>query len=514
MEKKTSLESPTRASDLHSNNGPSPDPKSRVSDSDEKPAAFLAEDIEKTEHEIHPPTEYSEEEYKRVIRKLDWNILPMVIVLYSLSVLDRSNLGNARIAGLEDDINISGDRYSWLGTVFYIAYILSQWTQIGWKIFKPHNWIASAVFIWGLISTLQATATGWGALMVCRTGLAIVEAMYGPGIPIYLSYFYPRERLGFRVGFFLSGSALANAYGGALAYGITQAKSSVVAPWQILFIVEGVPTCILAIVAWFTMPDSPATARFLNQREKDIATELSLRQPGDRDHAGLQPKQLLGALMDWKCYPPGIVYFGCNVCFGSLPLFLPTIISELGAFSTIQSQGLTAPPYLLCFFTIVFISWISDKVGVRGPFISAFGLIAAIGYIIQATTTGVGVRYFAMFLSVMIFVSVACVLIWVSNMHATDTKRAGALAICATMGQCGPVLGTNIFPKSEGPYYRKGMWVSAGACLIVFVVSAAQSAMLWRENRARDRKWGKGRDEMHTRVTDSYGRDEYFRYVI
>lgn len=129
---------------------------------------------------------------------------------------------------------------------------------------------------------------------------------------MYLSFFYPRERLGLRTGIFLSGSALANAYGGALAYGISQAKSSVAAPWQILFVVEGVPTCLLAIVAYFVMPDSPAQARFLNAKEKEIAIDLSLRQPGDRDTQGLQVKQLLGALLDWRCKYLCSPYFKLN----------------------------------------------------------------------------------------------------------------------------------------------------------------------------------------------------------
>jgi MFS family permease len=171
---------------------------------------------------------------------------------------------------------------------------------IGWKAFKPHRWIAIAVFLWGFVSTIQATVTSWAGLMTCRVFLGIVEACYGPGVPLYLSYFYPREKLGFRTGIFLSGSALANAYGGALAYGIAQAKGSV-APWRILFIVEGVPTCLLAFLAWWWFPDSPTDARFLNDREREIAIALSLRQPGDRDSTGLSGKQLLGALKDPRC---------------------------------------------------------------------------------------------------------------------------------------------------------------------------------------------------------------------
>jgi MFS family permease len=118
--------------------------------------------------------------------------------------------------------------------------------------------------------------TSWAGLMVCRVGFGIVEAMYGPGVPLYLSYFYPREKLGLRTGIFLSGAALANVYGGALAYGIAQTKASI-APWRILFIVEGVPTCLLAVLAWFAIPDSPAKAYFLKGRDREIAIELSLR---------------------------------------------------------------------------------------------------------------------------------------------------------------------------------------------------------------------------------------------
>lgn len=127
--------------------------------------------------------------------------------------------------------------------------------------------------------------------------------MYGPGVPLYLSYFYPREKLGLRTGIFLSGAALANAYGSALAYGISQAKGSI-GPWRILFIVEGVPSCLLAIVAWFCLPDSPKTARFLDEREQEIAVALSLRQPGDRETQGLQLKQVLGSLLDYTSKYP------------------------------------------------------------------------------------------------------------------------------------------------------------------------------------------------------------------
>jgi dipeptide/tripeptide permease len=208
------------------------------------------------------------------------------------------------------------------------------------------------------------------------------------------------------------------------------------------------------------------------------------------------------------------MYFGCNVCFASLPLFVPTIISEMGAFTTIQSNGLSAPPYVLCFLMIVGASFVSDRVGVRGPFVAGAALIASIGYICLGTSTKVAVRYFGLFLAVQIFVSVALILTWVGNSHATDSKRAAGLAILATGGQCGPVLGTRIFPISDKPYYRKGMWISCGACLLVVLFSCMQMFVLWRANKKRDQKYGADRDTVHLETPTEFGHDKQFRYVL
>lgn len=177
------------------------------------------------------------------------------------------------------------------------------------------------------------------------------------------------------------------------------------------------------------------------------------------------------------------MYFSINVSYASLPLFLPTIIAEIGAFTTIQSNGLSAPPYLLCFFMILTLTFLSDKLNVRGPFTGGIAAVASLGFILQATVTNNAVRYFATFLSVQIFCAVALTLAWTANIHATESKRAGAYAMLATIGQCGPLLGTNVFPASEGPYYHKGMWISASFCAFVSVLSFILSCMLIRENK-------------------------------
>ena len=347
--------------------------------------------------------------------------------------------------------------------------------------------------------------------MACRFFLGVAESMFGPGVPLYLSYFYPRDKVGFRHGVFIAGSAMANAYGGALAYGITQIRGSV-APWKILFIIEGAPTCCLAIFAWFFLPDSIHAAKFLTAREKEVATRMvarnqSVDEGGQKQGIRLaefvegfkdpKSKRLYALLFSipksWltqtcrKGYIPAVMYFSVNVSFASLPLFVPTIIEEMGTFSSIQSQGLSSPPYVLCLIAIIIVAFLSDHLRMRGPFICGAALIATVGFILLATTESTAARYTGVFLAVLIFVCVSLLLSWTANLHASESKRTSGYIVLSTIGQCGPLLGTNVFPSSEAPYYRKGMWISCAFCLLVAVLSASLSLWLIKENRDMER---------------------------
>lgn len=124
----------------------------------------------------------------------------------------------------------------------------------------------------------------------------------------------------------------------------------------------------------------------------------------------------------------------------------------------------------------------------RGPFLVLTSTIAAVGFIINATTETSAPRYASTFLSVLIFATVALSLAWTANINASDSRRGGAYVVMYTIGQCGPVLGTNVFPSSEEPLYRKGMWISAGMCLMVATVSVALSCLLAWENKKMDQK--------------------------
>jgi MFS family permease len=148
---------------------------------------------------------------------------------------------------------------------------------------------------------MQAAVTNYAGMVVLRLLLGIVEAMYA-GTPYYLSFFYARHKVGFRQGIFLTGSALANAYGGALGYAIGNISGSI-APWKILFIIEGLPSCCAAGLAWWLLPDNIAAASFLSTREKEVAVNMVQRgQTADiTNHTGIRWKLYLTAFTDYKC---------------------------------------------------------------------------------------------------------------------------------------------------------------------------------------------------------------------
>ncbi|KAI9835273.1 MAG: hypothetical protein M1819_002417 [Sarea resinae] len=452
--------------------------------------AIRLENVGTDGEEVRQPYHFSAEDEKRVVRKMDWRIPPLVSFLYLLSFLDRSNIGNARIAGMSKDLQLHGNRYDWLLTIFYITYVVFEFLVIMWKIVPPHMWASFIVLCWGIIATCQSATQSWAGMMACRFFLGVAEAGFGPGVPYLLSFFYLRHELGFRSGVFLASAPLANTFAGALAYGITSGHAKI-ASWRLLFLVEGLPTILAAPLAFFFLPDSPEKARFLTAEEKEIAKARGVRQVGQVERTGSVDIKDIGlALMDAKNWFTALMYFSCNVSFSSLPVFLPTILSEMG-FSSINAQGLTAPPYFLSWIITILTCYIADRTKQRGLMITFLSLIGGIGYIILGSTKTTGPRYFAVFLAAAgVFPGIANILPWVLNNQGSDTRRGTGIAILNIVGQCGPLLGTRLYPMNEAPNYIKGHYTCAAFMFFTGILALTLRQLLAWENKQLDRKYG------------------------
>jgi dipeptide/tripeptide permease len=182
------------------------------------------------------------------------------------------------------------------------------------------------------------------------------------------------------------------------------------------------------------------------------------------------------------------MYFSCNVSFASLPVFLPTILTGMG-FTSIHAQGLTAPPYFLSFLICIFSTYIADHTRQRGLMIITLSIIGGVGYVILATCKGVGIRYFAIFLaSAGVFPAISNILPWVLNNQGTDTKRGTGMALLQMVGQCGPILGTRLYPANEGKYYVKGMAVCAAFMFFNALLALTLRTYLAWQNKQADKR--------------------------
>jgi len=471
-------------------------------------------------HHIDPEVE------KRVVRKLDRTVVPIVMALYLLAFLDRSNVGNARIAGMTEDLNLVGERYDWLLTIFYISYIVFQWQALCWKLFPPHIWASFCVFGWGLVSTVQAGIHTWQAEMALRFFMGATEAGYGPGIPFLLSMFYLRHEVGLRQGIFLSAAPLANTFAGALAYGITSGHSRL-ANWRVLFLVEGLPTLAMVPIAYFFLPDSPDKMRNLTAEEKMVAKARGVRQAGTAERVGgVNIREVFATFLDLKAWFTALMYFSVNVSFASLPVFLPTILKEMG-FTAVRAQGLTAPPFFLSFLITIGSTYIADKTQQRGLMLIFLSVVGGIGYVMLATCKTVGARYAGVFLAAGgVFPTIANILPWVTNNQGSDSRRGAGIVILNIIGQCGPVLGTRLYPTNEGPFYVKGQAVCAGFMFFTTLLVIGLRGLLWWENSKMDKQYGTleeqktraatsadaGAEKTAVSAVENYG--PMFRYVL
>jgi len=260
-------------------------------------------------------------------------------------------------------------------------------------------------------------------------------------------------------------------------------------------LVEGLPSICMGAVVFFFMPDSPSTARFLNDEDKAVAKARAVRQVGsaEAERVGLftiQWNDIGVALVDPKNYLTALMYFSCNVSFSSLPVFLPTILTEMN-FSPINAQGLSAPPYFISFLVVLASTYIADRYKQRGLVIMALSLVGGVGYIILAATKATGPRYFGVYLAAIgIFPAIINIIPWTLNNQGSDTKRGAGIAIMNLVGQCGPLLGTRIYPTSDSPYYPTGMWTCAAFMLFNFILALILRTFLVSENKRLDKKFG------------------------
>ncbi|OAP59382.1 hypothetical protein AYL99_06680 [Fonsecaea erecta] len=459
---------------------------------------------------------YTKAEEKRMLLKIDVIVLGYVSGAYLLAYMDRGNIGNANTAGMSKDLGLSDSQYQWLLTALYLGYILFDWQTVFYKIFPARYYVPTVIVIWGTIAGCCGAAQNFAGMLVLRLLLGIFESSYSPGLAYFFSFFYYRKEMGRRLGWYVSIAPLGASFAGAFAYFVTKHHHAI-AGWRALFLVEGLPAVAVGLFGYYWLPSNPQDCQFLSEKEKKIARARMVRMVGnvERDRK-INVKNFFKSLLDLKNWLPTLMYFSCNVSYASLPIYTPTILQGMG-FTALHAQGLSAPPYLFACLVVLAIGHLSDHFQRRGIFLSLCSGTAAVGYLILCLVEVVGVKYFALYLVAGgLYPCIGLVLSWVANNNGSDSKRGAGFILMNFVGQCGPLVGTHIFPASEAPHYKKGFWISFGFCTFASTLALAQVAWLRHLNKKLDEKYGPVREIVN--AEDEIGAEtdssENFRYIL
>ncbi|CAE6445356.1 unnamed protein product [Rhizoctonia solani] len=432
---------------------------------------------------------------RELVRKLDWIIMPVSWILYLLAYLDRSNLGNAKLQGLEADLipdDPSGTKFGLLSAIFYVAYLTWQLPMmLIVKRFPPNRVIGIVTIMWGISSALQATAFDYAGVVTARYFMGFFEAGFGPTIPFYYSLFYLKSEHALRTSFFISAGPLAGAFGGIIAYGVQGIRTSM-GTWRILFLVEGCPTILVGILVLMLLPARPESTKWLSEEERKTATERLQREVQSEARA-VNWDHVRMSLLDYRTWmASSFLNHSLNVALSSISVFLPTIIRTLG-YTNAEAQLMSVPPYACAGVIMLIAAKMSDRLRLRGPFVAGSLALSGAGYIILlvSSATQVHARYAAIFLAVTgTYCGIPIAMAWTVGNGASETRRAVNMAMLNTIGQAMAVLGSYIYPTRDAPQYTRGFAICCGFAWWGFMLSCVLSALWWLENRKRDREEG------------------------
>lgn len=308
----------------------------------------------------------------------------------------RSNIGNAQVAGLPADLGLVGNQYGTAVTLLYATYVPFEGpVAVLLKIIGPKYLLSFCCFAWGVVCLCTGFVQNWQGLYACRMLTGFFEAGLIPCINVYLSLLYKKEERGKRSSVIFAFSALASAFGGLFAYGLTQIHTGTdFTSWRALFMLEGAITILVAPFFFYFFPDSPRTAWFLTEEEKgmmNLRYELNPHWGIDEEFAW---KAVRNALTDPKWYAFWIFQFSVDISLYGFTTFMPTIINGLG-YQSYRANLMTVPVYFWGLFTFLFIAYMSDKQRLRGVWISTALLCLIVGYALLIGAKSLGVRYFA-----------------------------------------------------------------------------------------------------------------------
>ncbi|KIR75308.1 membrane transporter [Cryptococcus deuterogattii CA1014] len=395
---------------------------------------------------------------RRVRRKIDLHLLPLMMTLYFVQFTDKATLGSANIMGLKKDTHISQAEYK-----------------------------AANIVIWGAIVCCHAACNNFASLFVCRFLLGVFEGSITMGFLIVTTMFYTHAEATTRISYWFLMNGTAQIFNGLVTYGVYNVDPNKIHPWRLYMIITGGLTLLLGLAFWFLIPDSPLRARFLTHEEKIIAIERLRNQSTGTENKTWKKDQFIEALTDWKSWAFAIFAFMAQIP-NSLSIMTQQIINSFGF--TVQQTNLLGcvngviEILIIYSMTLVVKKWNNA----RGYIGAAYSIPIIVSAILLMTLpfSQRGVLLFAIYLGGTGVPAYVLALAWCASSSTGHTKKTTANAMLQ-IGYCvGNLISPQIWRAQYAPRYLVPWAIILASRVISPILLLIIRYYLNKENRRRD----------------------------
>lgn len=451
---------------------------------------------------------------KKIVRKFDLIIIPCLCIAYLFSTLDKSNIGNARVDGLTDDLHLNGNEFGNCVSLLFVTYVIFETpAALALKKIGPKYLFSLCYLLFGVCCLCTSFVTGYSSLLATRMLTGLFESSIIPCINVYLTMLYTRSEMGKRCCIVYSSGAISGAFGGVLAYGLLHLGGvRNWEGWRWLFAIEGAMSVVFFPLLFIMLPTDPRTAWWLSAEEiKVLSIRLDTYNDFHQDER-FRWSEVLRAFKDISTYIICLYQFCSDLSLFGISTFLPSIIGGMG-YTSYKVQLMTIPVYTMAFLGFFLTSYFSDKMGLRGYFIGACMVCEIVGYIILVVSTLIGARYFACILiGVGLYACSGLSVVWAGNNTAGHYKRATVTGLCLSIGNIGGVVSGQIFTTENAPLYLKGLKVALGTSCLAFVLNIINVFIFSRRNKRNDNILATTSQEEKPDYIDD--RSPYFKFLL
>ncbi|KAJ5991822.1 transporter [Penicillium sp. IBT 35674x] len=412
---------------------------------------------------------------KALVWKFDLHLLPVLAMMYLFNSLDKSNLGNAKTAGLTETLHLVGNQYSTILSIFYVPYVLTApFLGLLGKKYGPNVVLPCMMCGFGLCTVLMVAVKNFSGLLAIRWFLGMAESAFFPLVIYYQTTFYRRGELARRLAIFYAAQNIGSAFSGLLAFGVFQIQSGPLASWRYLFLIEGGATLICAVFALWYLPRSASEASFLTPEEKELAY---LRLQIDSSAVVNEKLNIRDAFHIFKHWTSWAI-LAIEMCLGVPPP------------GTVKTNLYTVAPNVSGAAVLLILAFCSDWTRWRFPFIALGFLFTFTGMVIYAAIdveNNINVAYFASFLMCWGTSAPSVLLdVWYNNNIANEGQRVVLTSIAVPVANVMGVVASNIFRSQDAPKYIPALVTTAafGGVGIVLTISLGLW-MMW-DNKRRD----------------------------